>query len=90
MSYTPVARKRVVRKTTNSGWEDSSEDNSGWEDQSREEGNSEEESSEGEEAEPREMVINEDVDNQIRSRALRKRLHSLTHENKKRMQANRH
>ena len=29
MSYTPVARKRVVRKTTNSGWEDSSEDNSG-------------------------------------------------------------
>ena len=57
----------------NSGWEDSSEDNSGWEDSSDEE-SSGEESSEGEEAEPQEIVIDEDVANQMRSGALRNRL----------------
>ena len=50
------------------GENNSSEDDSGLED------SSEEESSEGEEAEPQEIVIDEDVDNLIRTGALRNRL----------------
>ena len=81
MSFDPGAQEIVIDMNVDnefhSGSEvgSSEEDNSGWEDNSEEESSeeesSEEESSEGEEAEPQEIVIDEDVDNELKS---------LTHE----------